>query len=60
MADQVDDKAEDAPVVDKAVSKADAAKAKVREALAAQPYRGTPGFADLLAATDAIIDALTA
>lgn len=34
------------------------AKQGVREALAAQPHRGTPAFADLLAVSDAIVDAI--
>jgi len=34
------------------------AKQNVRDALAAQPYRGHPGFEDLLAVADAIVDTL--
>lgn len=36
------------------------AKQAVREALAAQPHRGTPAFADLLAVADAIVDTIAA
>ena len=52
----------DAPVREPVVSRADAfaekSKQAVRDAISAQPFRGSPEFDDLKVVADAIIDAL--